>query len=50
MEKTINYNKKFWKTVKPFLYEKITSHEKITLIENEEIFSNIENEYFNIAT
>ena len=50
MQKIIIYNKKFWKIVKPFLSDKIITHEKITLIENEEIFSNIENEYFNIAT
>ena len=33
----------FWKTVKPFLSDKITSKEKITLIEENEIVSNDEN-------
>ena len=35
--------KAFWKTVKPFLSDKITSKEKITLIEENKIVSNDEN-------
>ena len=38
-EKLITDNKKFWKTVKPFLSDKSMSNEKITLIENEEIIT-----------
>ena len=36
-EKNISDNKTFWKTIKPFLSEKITSTQKITLIDKEEI-------------
>ena len=42
-EKNVTDNKAFWKTVKPFLSDKITSKEKITLIEENEIVSNDEN-------
>ena len=37
-EKNVTDNKAFWKTVKPFLSDKITSKEKITLIEENESF------------
>ena len=30
-------NRIFWKTVKPFLSEKVTKHSKITLVEGEKI-------------
>ena len=33
----ISDNKIFWKTIKPFLSDKMTSTQKITLIEKEEI-------------
>ena len=36
-EKNISDNKTFWKTIKPFLSDKITSTQKITLIDKEEI-------------
>ena len=36
-EKSVCNNKAFWKTVKPFLLDKITSKEQITLVENKEI-------------
>ena len=42
-EKNVTDNKAFWKTVKPFFSDKITSKEKITLIEENEIVSNDEN-------
>ena len=32
-EKNVTDNKAFWKTVKPFFSDKVTSKEKITLIE-----------------
>ena len=32
-------NKKFWKTVKPFLSDKVTTFPKISLVENDEIIS-----------
>ena len=32
-------NQKFWKTVKPFLYEKVNTFLKISLVENNEIIS-----------
>ena len=32
-------NKKFWKTVKPFFSDKVTSFLQITLVENDEIIS-----------
>ena len=41
--KSITDNKAFWKTVKPYLSDKVTSKEKITLIEENEIISNDEN-------
>ena len=31
--KNINDNKKFWKTIKPFLSEKVSSSKQITLLE-----------------
>ena len=37
--KTITDNKRFWKTMKPFLTNKGVNNEKITLIENERILS-----------
>ena len=36
-EKDINDNKTFWKTIKPFLSDKVRLANKITLIDNEEI-------------
>ena len=38
-EKDVSDNKTFWKTVKPFLWDKIVSKEQILLVENEEIIS-----------
>ena len=38
-EKSVTDNRTFWKTVKPFLSDKVTSQSKITLIEKEEILS-----------
>ena len=38
-QKNVSDNKKFWKTVKPFLSDKIISTEQITLVENNEIIS-----------
>ena len=38
-EKRVNNNKIFWKTVKPFLSDKIVSKEQITLVENDKIIS-----------
>ena len=37
-EKNICDNKAFWKIVKPILSKKIMSNQRITLIENDEIF------------
>ena len=37
-EKNVTDHKAFWKTVKPFLSDKITSNEKITLIEKMKLF------------
>ena len=37
--KDISDNKRFWKTVKPFLSKNTSLNEKITLVENEEIIS-----------
>ena len=37
-EKNVTDHKAFWKTVKPFLPDKITSNEKITLIEKMKLF------------
>ena len=48
----VTENKKFWKTVKPFLSDKVKKHSKITLAEGEEIISQDDqvaktsNEYF----
>ena len=36
-EKKVTDNKTFWKTIKPFLSNKIMSREKVTLIEEDEI-------------
>ena len=41
-ERNVTDNKTFWKTVKPFLSDKITSKEKITLIEKNKIVSDHE--------
>ena len=38
-EKDVSDNKTFWKTVKPFLSDKIVSKEQILLLENDEIIS-----------
>ena len=38
-EKDVSNNKNFWKTVKPFLSDKIVSKEQILLVENKEIIS-----------
>ena len=38
-EKSITDNKKFWRTVKPFLSDKTPSNAKITLIEDGEVTS-----------
>ena len=38
--KNITDNKTFWKTVKRFLSDKVTSTQKITLIENDKIVKN----------
>ena len=46
-EKNITDNKKFWKTVTPFLSDKVLSIERITLIENDKII-NDDNETANI--
>ena len=37
--KNVTYNKKFWKTVKPFLSDKVKTFPKITLVEKEKIIS-----------
>ena len=42
-EKKISDNKKFWKTIKPFLSNKITSTQKITLIDKEDIIMGNDN-------
>ena len=39
-EKNVLDNKKFWKTVKPFLSDKCPLNEKIIIVENDEIISN----------
>ena len=36
-------NKTLWKTVKPFLSDKVTSTQRITLIDNDKILKNIGN-------
>ena len=38
-EKCVIDNKKFWKTVKPFLSDKTMVDDKITLVENDEIIT-----------
>ena len=38
--KNITDNKTFWKAVKPFLSDKVTSTQKITLIDNDKIVKN----------
>ena len=38
--KNITDNKRFWKIIKPFLSDKVTSIQKITLIENDKIVKN----------
>ena len=38
-EKSINDNKTFWKTIKPFLSDKVRSTNKMTLIDKEEIIA-----------
>ena len=38
--KNITDNKTFWKIVKPFLLDKVTSTQKITLTENDKIVKN----------
>ena len=38
--KNIIDNKTFWKTVKPFLPDKVTSAQKITLIDNDKLVKN----------
>ena len=43
MKKRITDNKTFWKTIKPFLLDKITSTQKITLIEKEDIMMGDDN-------
>ena len=42
-EKNVTDNKAVWKTVKPFHSDKITSKDKITLIQENEVVSNDEN-------
>ena len=39
-EKKITDNKKFWKTVTPFLSDKVPSNEKITLVEKDQVITN----------
>ena len=50
-------NKTFWKTIKPFLSDKIVSKEKLNLIEKDEIFKSdiniaqiLNNYFFNVAS
>ena len=43
MKKRIIDNKTFWKTIKPFLLDKTTSTQKITLIEKEDIMMGDDN-------
>ena len=38
-EKNVVDNKKIWKTVKPLLFDKLKSHEKMTLEEDDKIFT-----------
>ena len=37
--KVVIDNRTFWKTVKPFLSEKVTKHSKINLVEDDKIIS-----------
>ena len=46
-EKNVLDNKKFWKTVKPFLSYKCPLNEKIIIVENDEIISNDKAEVLN---
>ena len=39
-EKDVTDNKMFWKIVEPFFSDKVTSSEKITLTEEDEIIGN----------
>ena len=39
-EKSMTDNKKFWKTVTPFLSDRVLSTERITLIENDKLINN----------
>ena len=39
-ERNVTDNRKFWKTVKPFLSDKIVSTQKIILVESDKIISN----------
>ena len=36
-EKDVADNKKFWMTVRPLLSDKVKSHEKVILVENDKI-------------
>ena len=36
-EKNVNYNKTFWKTIKPFVSDKLRSTNKMTLTDKEGI-------------
>ena len=38
--KDITDNRTFWKTVKPFLADKVTSTQKVTLVDNDNIVKN----------
>ena len=40
--KNITDNKTFWKTVKPFLSDQVTSTQKISLIDNDKIVKNVD--------
>ena len=44
--KNITDNKTLWKTVKPFLSDKVTSTQKKTLIENDKIVKNDDDTFF----
>ena len=56
-EKKISDNKTFWKTIKPFLLDKVTSTQKISFIDREEIIMDNDNSteilntfFFNIVS
>ena len=55
-EKKVTDNKTFWKTLKPFLSDKIVSKEELTLIEDNEIVESdintaqILNTFYNIVS